>query len=255
VLIPWGAGTLAHRRRRDGHPPWRLLALPVCASTELELSRWLERTSWDGRQPRAVVATRQTHGKGQWGRHWQAPAGGVWLSAALPWPADRAAPGLLGLALALALAERLEAMALPVKIKWPNDLLMDGRKLAGVLPRMVHRGSCLRLARIGVGLNVANPVPAGAIALKERLTPGRCRPRFWTGEVLLALDRAIGLAREPEVLLRGVEARLWSSQVPDPAGGEPWDVQGLAADGALLLRQGTRTTSWTRWADDPVHGL
>ena len=62
--------------------PWRLRYLPLCASTELELSRWLKQGD---EPPLAVVARRQRHGVGQHGRQWQSPAGGLWLSAAIPW--------------------------------------------------------------------------------------------------------------------------------------------------------------------------
>ena len=117
--------------------------------------------------PRAVIATHQRRGVGQWGRAWVSPPGGVWISAALPWtsPASGQA-GLLGLALALSLVQRLERRGLSVQIKWPNDLLVHGRKLAGLLPGVVQRGSQLRLLRIGLGLNVRNPVPSEGIALR-----------------------------------------------------------------------------------------
>ncbi len=255
MLSPCGSASLARRRRQAGLTPWRLRVLPVCASTEIELSRWLARTPWQGGVPRAVVARRQTHGQGQWGRRWQSPAGGVWLSAALPWSADHGAPGLLGLAVALALAERLERQGLPVAIKWPNDLLIGEDKLAGVLPRMVHRGGRLRLARVGVGVNVCNPVPDGAVALRQWLPLGRCDPEAWTAELLLALDRSVALAASPQALCQGVEGRIWTRTVRDPSGSGVWEVEGLSADGSLRLRQGTRTSSWTRWPAEPAADL
>jgi len=255
ALIGRRGADLARRRRRQGLPAWNLRVLPVCASTETELSQWLQHRPWQGPQPRAVIARHQIRAQGQWGRVWQAPAGGVWISAALPWPSTAAAPGLLGLAVALALAERLEGEGVPIRIKWPNDLLIGDRKLAGVLPRMVHCGGQLRLARIGVGLNVINPVPVGAVALRQVLAPGRCRPRVWTTEVLRCLERACGIVLAPQALVRAVEARLWQRQVRDPATGELWRITGLGADGALQLQQGTRTMSWTRWADAREQGL
>ena len=156
-----------HRRRFRTEPlgTWNLRWLPVCSSTETCLAEWLQDAP-DLVRPRAVVAGRQRRGIGQRGRPWQSPTGGVWLSAAMPWPGQSAtAAGLLGLAVALELANRLERPGVPVRIKWPNDLLVDGRKLAGLLPRLVHRGNRLRMVRCGVGLNVCNNVPAGGIAL------------------------------------------------------------------------------------------
>ena len=94
-------------------------------------------------------------------------------------------------------------------IKWPNDLIVGSRKLAGVLPKLVFRGHQVRLARIGVGLNVRNPVPRGGIALRELLPPGRCRLRFWQLNALLALERASVLAADPQrVVDRGGAATV-----------------------------------------------
>ena len=248
-----GAAALACLRQHQGAAPWQLRCLPVCASTELELTAWLAAQPWDGVMPRAVVARRQIRGQGQWGRPWQAPPGGVWVSAALPWSGPGVAAGLFGLAVAVGLAERLEAAGLTVAIKWPNDLLVDGRKVAGILPRMVHRGSRVRLARVGLGLNVVNPVPPGAIALKQLLP--RSLPLPWTAEVLTALERAMDLATVPEAVVEATEARLWARTVNDPSTAELWTVEGLAQDGALRLRHGTRTTSWTRWGDLSSSGL
>lgn len=227
----------------------------VCASTETELSQWLTEQAWRGLQPRAVVVDHQIRGQGQYGRRWMAPVGGVWLSAALPWPQQQCSTGLFGLTVALALAEQVESTGLQVSIKWPNDLIIESRKLAGVLPTLVFRGSRVRLARIGVGLNVNNPVPPGAIALRELLPSGRCRLRLWQGAVLRALDRARELALDPSLVVRQAEQRLWAESVADPTTGEAWKVQGIGMDGRLLLELGTRRTSWTRWTDTPEQDL
>lgn len=178
------------------------------------------------------------------------------MSSALPWQGRDCAPGILGLAVAVALAERLEAVGLAVSIKWPNDLLVDGRKLAGILPRMVYRGSRVRLARVGVGLNVTNYVPQGAIALGQCLPAGGVKaavsPLRWTFEVLLALDRAQELVLDPGAVCQATECRLWSREVQDPNSGIVWRVDGLREDGALLLRQGCHSISWTRWLDGEI---
>ena len=250
-----GRGRLLHDLRRHGHAPWWLRRLAVCASTETELSQWLMEQPWLGLQPRAVVADHQIRGHGQYGRPWMAARGGVWLSAALPWPQQPCSTGLFGLTVAVALAEQVESTGLQVSIKWPNDLIIESRKLAGVLPTLVFRGNRVRLARIGVGLNVNNPVPPGAIALRERLPSGRCRLRLWQGTVLRALDRARDLALEPGLVVRQAEQRLWAESVSDPSTGKAWKVQGIGMDGRLLLALGTRRTSWTRWTDSPEQDL
>ena len=243
------AGSLRHRLRKQNDVAWSLKCRPVCGSTETELSHWLQAAPWCGERPRAVLADHQTRGQGQRGRRWEAARGGVWISAALPWDSSGGHADMIGLMVALALCERLEQKGLPVRVKWPNDLLIHSRKLAGLLPRLVFRGGRLRMVRVGVGMNVANPGPIGAIALRELLPRGCARRDVWAVEVLRALSSVQSLSSHPEAVRRGIEHRLWADHVQDPQSGETWEIEGLAINGALQLRQGTRTASWTRWPD------
>ncbi len=228
---------------------WRFRGLPVCASTETELDRWLAqdpRLVGDAPlpAPRAVIARRQRFGRGQQGRPWCSPAGGVWLSAALPWPAAAAAAAAPGLAVAVGLCLRLEARGLPVRLKWPNDLLLPDvgggglRKLAGLLPRLRLRGGTCRWARMGVGLNVANRPPDGAVALAELLGAARADPLLWCGEVLAALEWAMAWAGRPQEVCRQAERRLHLPDGPIHLDGVDWRPAGLAPDGGLRLVDG-----------------
>ena len=99
------------------------------------------------------------------------------------------------------------------------------------------------MVRIGVGMNVANPVPIGAIALRDLLPRGCARRDVWTVEVLRALERIQTLANRPELVRREIEKRLWAHQVKDPQSGEIWEIQGLALNGALQLCQGARSAA------------
>ena len=166
------------------------------------------------------------------------------MSAALP-ATELAGAGRLGLAVALALSQRLERQGVPVRIKWPNDLLVHGRKLAGVLPKLVHRGEQLRLVRCGIGLNVCNQVPSGAVALQELLP--HASPDVWVAEVLLALEACQDWLRGSADWLHQVEERMWAEQIADPAGGEPWGIAGLSSQGGLRLRRGAERVEWIRW--------
>ncbi len=256
----FGAGRLLAERARLGPIPeapplpWRLRQLAVCASTETELERWLGRLpvgDGDPPLPLAVIADRQRFGRGQQGRVWSSPRGGVWLSAALPWPADPNQAASLGLAAAVGLARELQVLLAGrsdarVVLKWPNDLLLlrpqrPVRKLAGLLPRLRHRGGRLRWARLGVGLNGCNPVPPGAIALTD--LPGlvsggaRLRPPQLAARVLRGLEWAVAQAHQPEAVRQAAEALLWAGP-PLELEGELWQPQGLTADGRLRIRRG-----------------
>ena len=169
--------------------PWRLRVVPVCSSTEGLLSQWLASA---GPPPLAVLARRQRHGRGQHGRSWQSPPGGLWLSAALPWqgPPPTDDPSQLPLLVAAELAAELAELAAaagaaPLRIKAPNDLMVGRRKLAGVLTSAVWRGAELQQLRIGIGLNGRHPIRPPGITLEQWLGAGRCPP--WPRLALMGL--------------------------------------------------------------------
>jgi BirA family biotin operon repressor/biotin-[acetyl-CoA-carboxylase] ligase len=207
----------------------------------------------------AIRAERQRFGHGQQGRPWLSPAGGVWLSAALPWPARDGAA--LGLAVAVGLALQLEPLGLTPQIKWPNDLLVQGRKLAGVLPRLRLRGGQVRWARVGIGVNGVNRVPAGAISLAMalntrwaiRTTGGRPHrwhpqacPRRLEPRVLAALAWARSTAEQRETVAELAEQRLWRPVNGMLYSGQTWQIDGLEVDGSLRLRRGPLVTRLQR---------
>ena len=117
---------------------WKLRWKPVCGSTEYEMSRWIKDQPFKDDCPRAIFAERQTFGRGQQGREWHSPRGGVWVSAAFPMPKMPNSSGIFGLAVALSLVESFEKQGLFVRIKWPNDLMIGQKKLAGLLITLKH---------------------------------------------------------------------------------------------------------------------
>jgi BirA family biotin operon repressor/biotin-[acetyl-CoA-carboxylase] ligase len=231
----------------------------VCASTEVELERWLERAPANPprlERPWAVVARRQRFGHGQHGRIWQSPPGGVWLSAALPWaPAlpDAAAPGL---AVAVGLLRQLDDLGLEGRLKWPNDILLRGRdgewrKLAGLLSGLRLRGSLVRWARVGLGLNGRNPVPRGGTNLVGVLGRARARPRHLLPRVFAALDWAMARATEAERVRREAESRLWLPSSEVRLRGQWWQVRGLTREGGLAVvgRDGQPNVLHRNWPE------
>ncbi|HAX77916.1 MAG TPA: biotin--[acetyl-CoA-carboxylase] ligase [Cyanobacteria bacterium UBA11372] len=127
--------------------------------------------------PRTVViATQQTAGRGQWGRHWQSEPGGLYLSLALsPNLPSQLAAGLT-LCSAWGIATALRDKGIPVWLKWPNDLVLSGRKLGGILTETrVHQGKIAQ-AVVGVGINWANWVPETGINLQSFLANNPVSP-------------------------------------------------------------------------------
>ncbi|MFN7572246.1 MAG: biotin--[acetyl-CoA-carboxylase] ligase [Betaproteobacteria bacterium] len=95
----------------------------------------------------------QTAGRGRLGRRWSTPPGAALLfSLAVPLPA--AAAPAASLVAGLALAEALHDAGVGVQVKWPNDLLLGGGKLAGILVELATAGDGARTLVVGVGLNL-----------------------------------------------------------------------------------------------------
>jgi BirA family biotin operon repressor/biotin-[acetyl-CoA-carboxylase] ligase len=145
-----------------------------------------------------LVAEHQRAGRGRMGRTWSAPPGGSLLvSVLLRHDLSRERLHLLTMAAGLALADAVRTVAgLPADLKWPNDLLVGGRKLAGMLAEAdVGPDGTPRAVVVGVGLNVnwdSVPDELAGIATACNLETGRAVGR---GELLVAF-------------LTGFEARL-----------------------------------------------
>ena len=103
-----------------------------------------------------IVADEQTAGRGRLDRRWWAPPGSSLLMSLLLRPAlPPSRAGQLTMCLGLAAVEGIEAVTgLQPALKWPNDLLLDGRKLGGMLTELRLDGEQLAYAVLGLGINV-----------------------------------------------------------------------------------------------------
>lgn len=107
-----------------------------------------------------VLADEQTAGRGRLGRNWRMRRGsGIAMSLVMrPSQLGPAALGAMGLVGALATIEALEGLRLEPRLKWPNDVLLEGKKVAGVLAEASWTGEALDYIVLGIGVNV-KPVP------------------------------------------------------------------------------------------------
>ncbi len=112
-----------------------------------------------------VLADEQTAGRGRLGRKWRTPRGsGIAMSLIMrPSQLEGPALGAIGLVGALATIDALEGLELEPRLKWPNDVLLQGKKVAGVLAEASWTGSTLDYVVLGIGVNV-KPVPLGGSA-------------------------------------------------------------------------------------------
>ncbi|KGG16528.1 MULTISPECIES: biotin--[acetyl-CoA-carboxylase] ligase [unclassified Prochlorococcus] len=245
-----GAAHITHLIRNTDllKSTWELRWKPVCGSTEIELSRWLKSKSLLRSNPKVFLTRRQSYGKGQRGRRWISPSGGVWLSAALPCNSLQPfSESLFGLAVAVALANRIENCSVPVQIKWPNDLFVNHRKIAGLLPRIIYRGQEPTFMCVGIGLNVWNRVPHEGIALREVFRRSKCSTYRWSLEVLAAIERAARLLENPGLICKEGERMLWARKITKPGSDKIWDIEGLDLKGQLVVTRGIKKEIWNRW--------
>ena len=123
--------------------------------------------------PTLLVAQRQSAGRGRAGRTWQSDDASLTFS--LAWPFELPLACLVGLPLAVgvAVAEVLAARNVPVQLKWPNDILLDGAKLAGIL---IETAASKRVPGrvwtvIGIGINLMAPGVAAAMPVGSAALP------------------------------------------------------------------------------------
>jgi len=229
---------------------YRLVAFDTIDSTSDEAKRLALAGAPHGT---AVWARRQEKGRGRRGRGWSSPEGNLYLSVLLRPDVAPPIAGQLTFVAALALAEAIEALTGPVPglgLKWPNDLLIDGCKIAGILLESQAVPERLDWIVIGIGVNLRHhpaeaerpstalsevlSVAPGAEAMRDALLPALDRRlRLWLAEGFAPvraawLERAVGLGQP-------VTVRLERETLPGR-------FAALDADGTLLLDQpdGTR---------------
>lgn len=219
---------------------------PTIGSTNDAVANWAR----EGTQGLALAAAdEQTRGRGRAGRRWVTPTGSALAfsllleRASAPEPATLARAAGLG---AVAVCEALEAnYSLRAQIKWPNDVLLNGKKVCGVLPEAHWTGEHLQALILGIGINVAAKSVPPAEGLSFPAT---------------SIEESLGHQVPSGELLRAILFRLieWKDRLSEPGFIEAWDawlaykgqsvifaadshsieaeLLGLAEDGGLKLK-------------------
>ena len=101
-----------------------------------------------------VISEKQTNARGRSGKAWESPLGGVWLSIILNPSVDHARLPLITLATGVAVAKTLEKLGVKnPEIKWPNDIMINGKKVCGILTEAVAKFNTIENVIIGVGID------------------------------------------------------------------------------------------------------
>jgi BirA family biotin operon repressor/biotin-[acetyl-CoA-carboxylase] ligase len=190
-----------------------------------------------------VVASTQQAGRGQWGRQWQSLPGGLYLSLGLK--PDLAVQRSLYLTLASAwgVATSLRNLGLAVQVKWPNDLVVQGKKLGGILTETRVGGSQIHEAVIGLGLNGYNPVPTTGISIQQLIQPEHAPTPLKSLEGLAAVA-LYGLlqgylywqSQGDEVFLKAYQQQMTHVGKTIVVGDHPTQIIGVAPSGNLHVR-------------------
>ena len=232
--------------------------LVECGSTNDEAGR-LARAG--ARHGTIVIAESQRAGRGRDGRAWQSPPGmGLYLSAVLRPPLPLVDVPPMTLAIGIGLCDAARAAGASAALKWPNDLLVDGRKLAGVLVEAQSQGTRLEAVVIGIGVNICGDLPdeVAAIATSLEQSAHAVIDREAFIATLLAyvehwIDRYVAMGLE-EIIPAWQERMVVGLAARATIDGAKLDgtVFGLDDDGALLLRDGDGTLHRVRTGDVEV---
>lgn len=193
----------------------------------------------------AILADRQTRGRGRHGREWVSAAGNLHVSVLLRPRLPAALQGLMPLVAGLAVVEALDGFGVEASLKWPNDVLVGESKIAGVLAEATSSLAGIESVVLGVGVNVAvAPAPperATPVTSLYRESPQRPAVVDVAAAVLLRVrDRQADLERSGARVLsawRDRAVRWWGERVEVVSAGEALRGRLLEVDdtGALVL--------------------
>jgi BirA family transcriptional regulator, biotin operon repressor / biotin---[acetyl-CoA-carboxylase] ligase len=225
-----------HERHREeigesAPPVWDVVRIAETGSTNDDLMT----AASDGTAPhgRVLIADHQTAGRGRLDRRWEAPAGANLLASVL-FRHGWTFPHELTQRVALAAADAAEALSgVRPAMKWPNDLLIDDRKLAGILAQAGGAGGRIDFIVVGIGLNLGW-APDGAARLE-----GVDRDEFvnqWLGALATHWPEPVTRRYHDELATLGHRVRV--EQAAGNLEGLAYDVQ---PDGTLIVRDDAGT--------------
>jgi len=202
------------------------------------------------REGLAVFAESQTRGRGRRGRAWASPRGkGLWFSVLLRPALPPSAASRITVAAGVAVARAIrETCGVDARIKWPNDVTLNGRKLAGILTELRAEADEILLAILGIGIDVNCgpedfPQELTGVATSLELETGKAQDRVaLAARVLAELDECYHRALTDFESVADECAKLCTTlgrQIVVTMGQHRVEgfAQALDGDGALLLRR------------------
>ena len=204
-----------------------------------------------------IIAEKQTHGKGRLNRKWFSPEGGIWLSVIIHPEFQISDATIIPLAASLALCESIKKVhKIKTDVKWPNDITIDGKKVAGMLIDTSIQGNKVENLVLGIGINFAVNIQQIEKRLKNSpnfygvtsLFPEKNRP----SKIELLVQFLLELEKVINSLIKGKNTQIirdWSKHTNmfgktisvNTGNGK---ISGIAkkidSDGALIIKTGTK---------------
>ena len=204
-----------------------------------------------------IVAEKQTDGKGRLNRKWYSPEGGIWLSVIIHPEFQISDATIIPLAASLALCESIKKVhKIKTDVKWPNDITIDGKKVAGMLIDTSIQGNKVENLVLGIGINFAVNIQQIEKRLKNSpnfygvtsLFPEKNRP----SKIELLVQFLLELEKVINSLIKGKNTQIirdWSKHTNmfgktisvNTGNGK---ISGIAkkidSDGALIIKTGTK---------------
>ncbi len=204
-----------------------------------------------------IVAEKQTDGKGRLNRKWYSPEGGIWLSVIIHPEFQISDATIIPLAASLALCESIKKVhKIKTDVKWPNDITINGKKVAGMLIDTSIQGNKVENLVLGIGINFAVNIQQIEKRLKNSpnfygvtsLFPEKNKP----SKIELLVQFLLELEKVINSLIKGKNAQIikdWSKHTNmfgktisvNTGNGK---ISGIAkkidSDGALIIKTGTK---------------
>ena len=159
-----------------------------------------------------IWAKKQIAGRGRGNRKWFSPEGGLWLSIVERSPKLISHHGLLGLSAAFAIHDTLQGFMIDPWVKWPNDVMVKDKKIAGILIDAKYLGEKIQYVIIGIGINVNNTLKGTlledtAISLRD-ITGKTYNLRVFLNSILKSVRKVFNkLIERPSFIVKEFENR------------------------------------------------
>lgn len=190
-----------------------------------------------------VIAEAQRHGRGRLSREWLSPGGGIYFTLVLRPGMSPAYAPRINLMASVAVATTIRKLfGLKAEVKWPNDVLIGGKKVCGILAEMEAEMDVVNFVNVGIGINASTYIPrfeTTATSLKHALGRDISRKEV-LGALLVEIERQLPLLMEASLLeeWRKLSVTLNSDvRILSPGEVIAGRAVGVDTTGALIIRE------------------